>query len=398
MDTMKQLKEKYRAVLPFLDEKQQRLLIAAGAEALGRGGISLVAQASGISRPTIYQGLSDLKNPKKKTDRVRRKGGGRKRKCETDPQLAKELESILEPDTRGDPQSPLRWTCKSTRRIAEVLTNRGHKISHNAVADLLHVLDYSLQGNRKTLEGKSHPDRDAQFRYINRQVKRYLSAKNPVISVDTKKKELVGNFKNGGQEWHKKGHPAEVNIYDFPDPNMPRAIPYGIYDLFHNKGWVNVGISHDTAEFAVASIRRWWQYMGRLCYKNPQKILICADSGGSNGYRIKLWKMELQKWANEIGTAITICHYPPGTSKWNKIEHCLFSYITMNWRGKPLTSYEVVVKLIGQTRTKHGLKVQAKLDKRKYPAKRKVTTEQMEEINLHPHKFHGEWNYTIRAE
>lgn len=294
--------------------------------------------------------------------------------------------------------SPLRWTCKSTRQLAHALAEKGHAISHELVAQLLHHLGYSLQANAKTKEGKQHPDRDAQFRYIQRQAKHFLAGSWPVISVDTKKKELVGNYANSGQEWQPSGQPEEVDIHDFPDPDMPKAIPYGVYDENHNVGWVNVGCSHDTASFAVESIRRWWQAMGQALYPNADHILICADSGGSNGYRLRLWKLELQRWVNESGLEVTVCHFPPGTSKWNRIEHRLFSHITMNWRGRPLVSYRVIVNLIAATTTETGLQVEAELDTREYPTKLKVSDAEMATIHLHPHRFHGEWNYTIKQQ
>jgi len=306
------------------------------------------------------------------------------------------LEALVEPSTRGDPESPLRWTCKSTRRLARELTRQDCAVSHATISELLHGMDYSLQANAKTLEGASHAQRDVQFQYINKQVRQFLKQGQPVISVDTKKKELVGNFKNKGQEWEPQGNPPKVEIHDFPGPSAPKVIPYGIYDLGKNLGWVNVGCDHDTASFAVASIRSWWWRMGHALYPRARKLLICADCGGSNGYRVRLWKWELQKLATEIGLQITICHFPPGTSKWNKIEHRLFSHISMNWRGRPLVSHEVIVNLIGRTTTQTGLKVKAKLDKRKYPISLKVSDEEMKKIKLKPHAFLGKWNYSIR--
>jgi len=305
------------------------------------------------------------------------------------------LEALVDPVTRGDPRSPLRWTCKSTRQLSQELERKGYLISNVTVADLLHRLDYSLQANAKTLEGATHPDRDAQFQYINGRVKWFLKRHQPVISVDTKKKELVGKFKNGGKEWQPKGQPEKVEVHDFASPESTKVIPYGVYDIGKNMGWVNVGTDHDTASFALASIRRWWFGMGREVYPNAKDLLICADCGGSNGYRIRLWKIELQRFASETGLKITTCHFPPGTSKWNKIEHRLFSHISMNWRGRPLISHEVIVKLIGETTTRTGLEVKAQLDKRKYPVKVKITDEEMKMVNLKPHKFHGEWNYSI---
>src|SRR5512135_2961941 len=311
------------------------------------------------------------------------------------PQLIPALEALIDPETRGDPMSPLRWTCKSTRQLARLLTAIGHPVSHMQVAQLLSALHYSLQGNAKTKEGKQHPDRDAQFRYIQRQSESFLGRGWPVISVDTKKKELVGNHANSGQEWQPEGQPVPVDVHDFPDPDIPKAVPRGVYDQQHNLGWVTVGCSHYTASFAVYSIRRWWREMGAPLYPQAEEVLICADSGGSNGYRLRLWKVELQRWANETGLEVTVCHYPPGTSKWNKIEHRLFSHITMNWRGRPLVSHQVVVELIAATRTATGLEVEARLDMGSYPTKVKVSKEQMKQVRLQPHEFHGEWNYTI---
>jgi len=307
--------------------------------------------------------------------------------------LCRTTEKIIEPDTRGDPMSPLKWTCKSTRKLSLALSAKGFKVSHNKVKELLHELGYSLKSNKKTLEGSSHQDRDKQFNYIDKQAKGFQEDGCPVISVDTKKKELIGEYKNNGREWSPKGEPIKVNTHDFPDKEKGKVVPYGVYDIFNNVGWVNVGISHDTAQFAVHSIKRWWEHMGQTSYSHAKKILICADSGGSNGYRTRLWKAELQKLANETDREITVCHYPPGTSKWNKIEHRLFSHITMNWRGRPLTSYEVIVNLIGSTTTKKGLKVKAKLDETYYPPKLKVDKEEFDSLNLYRHDFHGEWNY-----
>jgi hypothetical protein len=396
MSTTDELEQKYALLFPHLNERQQHLVAALDAEQLGRGGVSLVARAAGFSRPTIYRAIRNLHHRPVPVERIRQPGAGRKESVAHDPHLVQTLEALIDPDTRGDPMSPLRWTCKSTRQLADLLTAQGHPISHMKVAQLLHTLHYSLQGNAKTKEGKQHPDRDAQFRYIQRQGKSVLGRGWPVISVDTKKKELVGNYANSGQEWQPAGEPEEVDVHDFPDPDVPKAVPRGVYDLQHNLGWVTVGCSHDTASFAVESIRRWWREMGHALYPQAEQVLLCADSGGSNGYRIRLWKVELQRWANEAGLDVTVCHYPPGTSKWNKIEHRLFSYITMNWRGRPLVSYQVVVNLIAATTTKTGLRVQADLDTEVYPTKVKVTDEQLASIDLHPHHFHGEWNYTIK--
>jgi len=391
----RQLSAKLKAILPHLNEKQKRLLLASEAHALGRGGISRVAEATGVSRVTIYKALKEIKSHPAVSERVRKPGGGRKGINVDHPDLLKELESLVDPMTRGDPMSPLRWTCKSTRQLSAELVGQGYGVSHVTVAELLHRLDYSLQANAKTLEGASHQDRDDQFNYINEKVEEFLGRGQPVISVDTKKKELVGQFKNGGREWQPKGKPEEVEIHDFATSESPKVIPYGIYDIGKNMGSVNVGCDHDTASFAVASIRRWWLSMGREVYPDAEELLICADGGGSNGYRVRLWKVEVQVLATETGLGITICHFPPGTSKWNKIEHRLFSHISMNWRGRPLVSHEVIVKLIGKTSTRNGLRVKAKLDRRKYPTKVKVSDKEMERVKLKPHSFHGEWNYSI---
>ena len=397
MDPERELKAKYRALFRHLDERQRRLVAAADADQLGRGGISRVCRSSGLSRPTIHKGLRELREKALAPGRVRRPGAGRKRVEELDPQVLTELESLIDPTARGDPMSPLRWTSKSTRHLAEALGGRGYPVSHQTVTELLRVLDYSLQGTTKTLEGAQHPDRDAQFEYINRTTKRYLRQGWPVISVDTKKKELVGPFKRSGREWRPKGQPEEVRVHDFPDPDLGKAIPYGVYDVGQDLGWVNVGKDHDTAAFAVESIRRWWRSMGVPLYPRAKRLLICADGGGSNGYRSRLWKAKLQRLATEMALQITVCHFPPGTSKWNKIEHRLFSHITLNWRGRPLVSHDVVVNLIGSTKTKSGLRVKARLDKRKYALGIQVSDEEMEAIKLTRHRFHGDWNYTIKA-
>ena len=395
METEQKIVEKLAIVLPHLDEKQRRLLLAAEAKALGWGGISKVAKATGVSRVTIHKALTEIESKTITPERIRKPGGGRKDITEYHPDIVDKLEALVDPVTRGDPRSPLKWTCKSTRQLSQELGRKGYSISNVTVADLLHRLDYNLQANAKTLEGASHPDRDAQFQYINRRVKGFLRRHQPVISVDTKKKELLGNFKNAGREWQPKGQPEKVEVHDFASPESPKVIPYGVYDIGKNMGWVNVGTDHDTASFAAASIRRWWFGMGKEVYPNATDLLICADCGGSNGYRIRLWKIELQKFASETDLKITTCHFPPGTSKWNKIEHRLFSHISMNWRGRPLVSHEVIVKLIGETTTRTGLEVKAQLDKRRYPVKVKVTDEEMKRVNLKPHKFHGEWNYNI---
>jgi hypothetical protein len=398
MNTPDELEAKYALLFPHLNERQQHLVAALDAKQLGRGGFALVARLTGFSRPTLYRAICSLDQEPLPVERIRQPGAGRKDIIEYDPHLLGALETLIDPDTRGDPMSPLRWTCKSTRQLAKLLTAQGHSVSHTKVAQLLHALHYSLQGNAKTKEGKQHPDRDAQFRYLQRQGESFLSQGLPVISVDTKKKEQVGNHGNPGQEWQPEGQPEEVEVHDFPDPDVPKAVPRGVYDLEHNLGWVTVGCSHDTASFAVESIRRWWREMGHSLYPQGDEILICSDSGGSSGYRLRLWKVELQRWADETGLDVTVCHYPPGTSKWNKIEHRLFSFITMNWRGRPLVSYRVIVNLIAATTTEAGLRVQADLDTNIYPTKVKVTDEQLATVNLHPHQFHGEWNYTIKHE
>jgi hypothetical protein len=395
VDADTRLAEKYTSMLPYLNERQRRLFLAVEARAFGRGGVVRVARATGVSRPTIQQGLRELSGPVTAPDRVRQPGGGRKKLTDRDPTLFGDLEALVDPDTRGDPMSPLRWTCKSTRQLAEALAGAGHRVSHTVVAELLDRAGYSLQAPAKTVEGHQHPDRDAQFRYLNEQVKTFLGAGQPVVSVDAKKKELVGAFRNGGREWQPTGQPEQVNVHDFPDPRVGKAIPYGIYDVGRNTGWVTVGQDHDTASFAVTSLRRWWQAVGASTYPAAERLLICADGGGSNGYRVRLWKVELQRFADESGLAVTVCHLPPGTSKWNKIEHRLFAHISMNWRGRPLVSHEVVVALIGATTTQAGLRVQAELDLGQYPTKVKVADEEMASLQLTPHAFHGEWNYTL---
>lgn len=389
---------RFKLLEKHLDERQRRLVAAAEAEALGRRGITLVSRSTGVSRRAIRQGLEELRQAapsERDKHRIRREGGGRKKTLEKDPTLCTDLERLVEPTARGDPESPLRWTCKSVRQLAKELQRAGHQVSHQLVSELLHDLDYSLQANRKTVEGTQHPDRDAQFAHINRRVRLFLRRGDPVISVDTKKKELVGNFKNGGREWRPQGEPERVLIHDFLIPELGRAIPYGVYDLGNNSGWVSVGIDHDTASFAVESIRRWWQSMGRPVYHDRKRLLITADSGGSNGARVRLWKVELQKLANELGMEVSVCHLPPGTSKWNKIEHRLFSFISMNWRGKPLLTYQVIVSLIAATTTAEGLKVQAALDPMTYPSGIKVSDAAVKALKLKPARFHGEWNYSL---
>jgi transposase len=363
----------------------------------GDGGISAVSRACGLSRRVIRHGIQELRQKRAMpAGRVRRPGGGRKPITATDPQVVQTLEQLVAEEARGDPRSPLRWTCKSTRTLARTLTRRDHPVSHATVGQLLRTLGYSLQGNRKTEEGDDHPDRDAQFRYISAAVKRGLKAGNPVISVDTKKKELLGNYRNPGRQWRPRQQPRAVQVHDFPTPDVPRAYPYGIYDIGRNTGFVNLGTDHDTGAFAVASIRGWWRHEGRRLYPSATTILITADAGGSNGWRLRLWKLELQRLANDTGLAIAVCHFPPGTSKWNKVEHRLFSFISSNWRGEPLRDYETVVKLIARTTTAKGLSVTCRLDRRKYATGRRITTAEMRQVNLHPERFHGEWNYVIR--
>jgi hypothetical protein len=396
------IQRRFRSLVPFLDERMRRLVAASESKVIGYGGVSVVARATGVSRRAITEGMKELRNPqtrKVRLDeaRIRRSGAGRKRTVEKDSTLLEDLDRLVDPVTRGDPESPLRWTCKSVRRLAEELQQEGHAVSYQTVAELLHALDYSLQANQKTLEGSQHADRDKQFEYINRKAQRYLKQSEPVISVDTKKKELVGDFKNAGREWERKGKPEEVRVHDFEirEPDKGKVAPYGIYDLGRNVGWVSVGVDHDTAAFAVESIRRWWRWMGTRSYPQAKHLLITADSGGSNGARVRLWKWELQKLADEIGLEIAVCHFPPGTSKWNKIEHRLFSFISQNWRGKPLISHEVIINLIAATTTAAGLVVKSKLDTNSYPAGLRVSDQQMAELQLRRDKFHGDWNYSL---
>jgi hypothetical protein len=363
---------------------------------LGRGGISAVSRVCGLSRVTITKGLRELDEPPLPAGRVRRRGAGRPRLEVSDPELVDCLDALVEPLSRGDPESPLRWTSKGTRVLAGELTAAGHPVSHETVAQLLRALDYSLQGTRKAEEGKQHPDRDAQFRFINEEVRKALAAKRPVISVDTKKKELVGNYENAGRKWRRAKDPERVAVHDFPTPEVPRAYPYGIYDLAHNTGFVNVGTDHDTGAFAVASIRGWWRAEGRRLYPRARSLLITADAGGSNGYRLRLWKLKLQELADEAAITVRVCHFPPGTSKWNKVEHRLFSFISSNWRGEPLRDYETIVQLIAKTTTAKGLKVTCRLDRRRYPVGRKVTDDEFATVRLFPNRFHGDWNYAIR--
>jgi transposase len=399
MDTDEMISLRFAQLAPTFNERSLRLFAAAEANAIGYGGVSRVSRITGLSRPTIEKGQRELRDPcALSSPRIRRKGGGRKHRCDVDSSLLSTLEGLVEPLSRGDPMSPLRWTCKSTRALAGALVERGHATSQRMVWTLLRRLGYSLQANRKMEEGNQHPDRNAQFEHINTQVSRALRAGTPVISVDTKKKELIGNYKNNGRKWHRKGDAPKVQGHDFPGPDVPRAYPYGIYDLANNTGHVVIGTDHDTGQFAVASIRGWWRTEGRRLYPNPKRLLITADGGGSNGCRLRLWKRELQRLSNELGIPVSVCHFPPGTSKWNKVEHRLFSFISSNWRGEPLTDYETIVKLISGTKTATGLTVTCVLDRRSYPLKTTVTDEEFKDINLRQDKFHGEWNYTIRPQ
>jgi Rhodopirellula transposase DDE domain len=400
--TFERIRRKFQSLDAVLDERSRRQWAAAEAQELGYGGMTCVSMATGMARDTIYGGLRELNHRQQHPDqptapRLRRVGGGRKLLTTLDPQLLSVLESLVEPLTRGDPESPLRWTCKSTRKLAEELSRQGHSVCDRTVAALLYEEGYSLQANRKTREGSQHPDRNAQFEYINAQAQRFQKRRQPVISVDTKKKELVGDFKNAGQEWHPQGEPEEVRVHDFKDPELGKAIPYGVYDVTNNQGWVSVGIDHDTAYFAAASIRRWWEEMGVQRFPRAEELLITADGGGSNSHRSRLWKVALQELANDIDLKLTVCHFPPGTSKWNKVEHKLFCFITNNWRGKPLISHQVIVNLIAGTKTTKGLTVKAALDTETYETGLKVTDDQMATLNISPAPFHGDWNYKIRS-
>jgi transposase len=397
-ETIELLAAKFQTIFPHLDERQRRLLMGAEARALGHGGIRAVARAAGVREATVSLGVDELEAGAEPLGRTRRPGGGRKRLAETDPGLRPALLALVEPDERGDPCSPLRWTTKSTRALAAELTRQGHKVSADVVGDLLKEEGFSLQSNAKTIEGRQHPDRDAQFRYLNEQVKDFQSSGDPVISVDTKKKELVGEFKNAGRTWRPKGTPARARTHDFPDQSLGKAVPYGIYDLTANAGWVNVGTDHDTAAFAVESIRRWWKGAGASAYPMARRLLITADAGGSNGYRTRAWKAELAALALQTGLEIIVGHFPPGTSKWNKVEHRLFSHITMNWAGRPLTSHEVIVQTIAATTTRTGLRVHAELDTGTYPAGERIGDRQMNALPLSRHDWHGDWNYTLRPE
>ena len=394
------IKNKYDALKESLDERSRRLWAATEARSLGRGGPAAVIAATGMSSATVYKALRELDaqaagGATLPPGRIRKPGGGRKRARDKQPGLSDALAALVEPTERGDPEHPLRWTCKSTSRLAAELRRQGFQIGPRTVAKELKAQNFSLQSNRKTREGASHPDRDAQFAHINEQVRAFQKRGEPVISVDTKKKELVGDFKNAGREWRPQGRPEEVRVHDFPDPKKNKAIPYGVYDLTRNEGWVSVGIDHDTARFAAASIKQWWRKMGRRRYPNATELLITADCGGSNSSRTRLWKLALQELADALGLRLTVCHFPPGTSKWNKIEHRMFCHITRNWRGRPLTSYAVIVQLIGNTRTTEGLKIRAELDEREYPLRETVTPEQLATVQLTPASFHGEWNYTV---
>jgi hypothetical protein len=396
-----EIRVRYARVKDSLNERSRRLFVANEALAFGYGGIQAVANATGVARDTISKGIKELRAIEAGTyealdeGRMRRAGGGRKKATAKDPTLLPDLQALVEATTRGDPESSLLWTARSLRNLARALQEQGHQVQKNTVAGLLKALGYSLQGNKKCLEGAQHPDRNAQFEHINEMVRAQLAANEPAISVDTKKKELVGSYKNAGRELRAQQDPARVLAYDFPDAQHPKAIPYGVYDLAENEAWVSVGLSHDTAEFAVATLRTWFHEMGRPLYPSATSLLIIADGGGSNGYRLRLWKVELQQLANQLRLPITVCHLPPGTSKWNKIEHRLFSFITQNWRGKPLVTHQVIVELIAATKTQAGLKVECRLDERSYAKGRRISDAQLADVNLVPHTFHGEWNYTI---
>ncbi|WP_276939596.1 ISAzo13 family transposase [Ferrimicrobium acidiphilum] len=399
MDADALITARYKALEGFCDERQRRLFAAAEAKVLGHGGVKRVAEATGVARGSILAGIKELNSAPPvdidRTRRIRRAGAGRKKLVDIDPLLVGDLERLVEPVTRGDPQSPLRWTCKSLMQLARELGEQGHKISHVSVGVLLKDLGYSLQGNRKTLEGGGHPDRNAQFEYINHKTDAALSSGQPVISVDTKKKELVGHYKNNGKEWRPQGEPELVEVYDFVNQELGRANPYGVYDLASNSGWVSVGTDHDTSSFAVETIRRWWFAMGQAAYPGAKELMIMADGGGSNGSRVRLWKLELQRLSDELDLTIRVSHFPPGTSKWNKIEHRMFSFITLNWRGQPLVSHEVIVNLIAATTTSKGLKIRAQIDSGQYQTGRKVTDAEFAPIQIARDDFHGEWNYVI---
>jgi Rhodopirellula transposase DDE domain len=395
-DVESSLAEKFASVLPHLNERQRRLVVAAEARAVGRGGVSVASRASGLSRPTVYQGLAELAGEVFDPERVRAAGGGRKKVADTDPRLLVDLERLVDPATWGDPSSPLRWTTKSTRTLARALAGMGHAVSHVRVGELLHELHYSLQANAKVIEGGQHADRDAQFGYINARVRAFLRRRDPVISVDCKKKELVGNYANAGRQWRRHGQPERVKVHDFKDKVLGKVVPYGVYDLGRNHGWVEVGVDHETATFAVAAIRAWWRGDGISAYPQAKRLLVTADAGGANSYRSNRWKKELATLATDTGLAITVCHFPPGTSKWNRIEHRLFAAISTNWRGHPLTSHEVIVNLIGATTNSSGLTVHAELDTHAYPKGIEVSNDEVDALPLTRHKFHPEWNYTLR--
>lgn len=395
------IRRKFRQLKEALNERSRRLWAASEALEIGWGGVTAVAEATHMSQTTIRSGIAELKAPRRgkaalPSERIRGTGGGRHRVAANDPQLLPALDALVEPTSRGTPESPLRWTIKSTRTLAEELTRQAHPVSHGTVASLLDEAGYSLQANRKTREGASHPDRNAQFEYLNAEMAKFLRRGQPAISVDTKKKELVGDFKNGGRDWRPHGQPEPVRVHDFKDPLLGKAIPYGVYDILNNQGWVSVGIDHDTAEFAVNTIRRWWKRMGRRRFPHARELLVTADSGGSNSARCRLWKVALQQFADETRMSITVAHLPPGTSKWNKIEHRLFAYITQNWRGQPLASLQTIVELIGHTRTEGGLIVRAELDANTYPKGIEVSDEQLEQVHIKRHDFHGDWNYTLQ--
>jgi hypothetical protein len=398
MDELSAIKCRYDYINRFLNEKARRLFLASEAKTIGWGGIEKVSKATGVSSDTISKGCKELEDAPEiiESGKIRKPGGGRKKLVDTDPTLLSDLDNLIEPTARGDPESPLRWTCKSTRKLARELKNMGHNISHMRVADILHSQGYSLQSNQKVIEGNNNPDRNGQFILINNKTKLFMRYGQPVVSVDTKKKELVGNFKNGGREYRLKGNPLKVLVHDFKIEALGKVNPYGIYDISRNEGWVSVGTDHDTSAFAVESIRQWWNTMGKMAYPDACKLLITADSGGSNGYRVRLWKVELQKLADESGLEISVSHFPPGTSKWNKIEHRLFSFITQNWRGKPLISHEAIVNLIAATTTQKGLHVECRMDEKVYPKGIKISDEELKKIGLTSDKFHGEWNYTIK--
>jgi len=392
------VEEKYEIIGEVLDERGRRLWAAAEAKYLPHGGVSIVAKATGMSRTTIHAGMKELEAEERRSlpvGRSRKPGGGRKAVTHHAPDIMEALDKLVEPTTRGDPESPLRWTCKSTRRLAAELQQQGYQIGDRKVADLLYQMRYSLQANAKTIEGNQHPDRNAQFEYINDQTKEFHHRHQPVISVDTKKKELVGDFRNSGREWRPQGEPEKTRVHDFEDKELGKVIPYGIYDLHDNSGWVSVGIDHDTSDFAIDSILSWWKQMGRKTYGDAKELLIMADGGGSNSSRSRLWKIGVQRLANTTGLQIHVCHFPPGTSKWNKIEHRMFSFITQNWRGQPLVSHETIVNLIGSTTTAAGLRIKAKLNSKKYPVGIKVDNSELASIRLKPARFHGEWNYTV---